>query len=59
MCHSYGELSDSQLLQTFGFLEDLPEASGNPNNCVHFPVSDLLSACKRVLLLLLPTCMFP
>lgn len=40
--HSYGPLSDAQLLQTFGFVEFGDSAAANPHNTVHV-ASDLVA----------------
>jgi hypothetical protein len=46
--HTYGDLSDAALLQTFGFVEELGEG-GNPHNQVHLPLAAVEQACAAVL----------
>jgi hypothetical protein len=39
--HSYGDLSDAELLQTYGFVED-PAVCSNPcNNTAKLPAGDV------------------
>ena len=45
---SYGDLSDAQLLQTYGFVEDMPGAT-NPHNFALLPWRTLVDAAKLVL----------
>lgn len=47
MLHTYGELADAHLLQTFGFVEDLGQES-NPNNTVHLPVEAVVNGCTAM-----------
>lgn len=51
--HTYGDLSDAQLLQTYGFVEAWGPGEGNPHNVAFIPSDDLVAACQvcvRVLL---------
>ncbi|GBF94957.1 hypothetical protein Rsub_07458 [Raphidocelis subcapitata] len=45
--HTYGDLSDAQLLQTYGFLESLP--GPNPNDFALLPFSLLSDGARRTL----------
>lgn len=47
--HTYGDLSDAQLLQTYGFVEQLPYEQPNPHNYVLVPYQTLVAACRMVL----------
>jgi hypothetical protein len=48
--HTYGDLSDAQLLQTYGFLEQLPGGcSANPHNYALLPYRLLLDGARRTL----------
>ncbi len=48
VCHTYGELSDAELLQTYGFVEELPPGVVNPNNRAALFVDDIVAACTQV-----------
>ncbi len=45
--HSYGRLSNAQLLLTYGFVPVLPEGVSNPNDRLPIPVADIISCCER------------
>ena len=45
--HTYGNLSDAQLLQTYGFVEELPSDSLNPHNYVLVAASDVIDCCQQ------------
>lgn len=47
LLHTYGDLSDAELLQTFGFVEVLGE-EGNPHNTVHLPHTSVVDACAAM-----------
>ncbi len=48
--HSYGDLSDAQLLQTYGFVEEWPEGEfTNPHNYALLGWDTLVEACRAVL----------
>ena len=38
LLHSYGNLSDAETLETYGFVEQLPEGHRNPHNSVKVPL---------------------
>ncbi len=38
LLHSYGNLSDAETLETYGFVEDLPDGHRNPHNNVTVPL---------------------
>ena len=48
--HTYGDLSDAALLQTYGFVEDLGGV-GNPHNCVRLPATRLTEVLLAALLI--------
>ncbi|KAK9818347.1 hypothetical protein WJX72_011060 [[Myrmecia] bisecta] len=45
--HTYGTLSDAQLLQTYGFVEQHPAGYTNPHNFVNVAAADMVEACKQ------------
>lgn len=45
--HTYGDLSDAQLLQTYGFVEDFEPGYDNPHNFVPVPTVLLLQSCSE------------
>ena len=47
LLHTYGDLSDAQLLQTYGFVEDFEPGYDNPHNFVPVPTVLLLQSCSE------------
>ena len=47
LLHTYGDLSDAQLLQTYGFVEDFEAGFENPHNFVPVPAQLLLQSCSE------------
>lgn len=47
LLHTYGDLSDAQLLQTYGFVEDFQPGYDNPHNFVPVPVQVVLQSCSE------------
>lgn len=47
LLHTYGDLSDAQLLQTYGFVEAFEPGYDNPHNFVPVPVQLLLQSCSE------------
>ncbi|KAL0029185.1 hypothetical protein WJX79_001145 [Trebouxia sp. C0005] len=47
LLHTYGDLSDAQLLQTYGFVEDVEPGYDNPHNFVPVPTVLLLQSCSE------------
>ena len=47
LLHTYGDLSDAQLLQTYGFVEELEPGFDNPHNFVPVPAQLLLQSCNE------------
>ena len=45
--HSYGRLSDAQLLQIYGFVPVLPEGVSNPDNSLPLSAADVIACCQR------------
>ncbi|KAK9833784.1 hypothetical protein WJX74_005732 [Apatococcus lobatus] len=45
--HSYGVLSDAQLLQTYGFVPNLPPGVSNPDNSLPVTAADVMACCQR------------
>ena len=46
LLHSYGNLSDAETLETYGFVEDLPEGHRNPHNNVKVPLDLVIRTSK-------------
>lgn len=47
LLHTYGDLSDAQLLQTYGFVEAFEPGYDNPHNFVPVPVQLVLQSCSE------------
>ncbi|KAL3141212.1 hypothetical protein ABBQ38_003551 [Trebouxia sp. C0009 RCD-2024] len=47
LLHTYGDLSDAQLLQTYGFVEAFQPGYENPHNFVPVPVHLVLQSCSE------------
>ncbi len=47
LLHTYGDLSNAQLLQTYGFVEDFEPGYDNPHNFVPVPTVLLLQSCSE------------
>lgn len=47
LLHTYGDLSDAQLLQTYGFVEAFEPGYDNPHNFVPVPIQLLLQSCSE------------
>lgn len=64
LLHTYGDLSDAQLLQTYGFVEAFQPGYENPHNFVPVPVHLVLQSCSEsgdeviVLCLCLASCSY-
>ncbi len=46
LLHTYGNLSDAQLLQTYGFVEEFEEGYDNPQNFAVVPAEQVLAVCQ-------------
>ena len=47
LLHTYGDLSDAQLLQTYGFVEEFESGFDNPHNFVPVPSALVLQSCQE------------
>ena len=47
LLHTYGDLSEAQLLQTYGFVEAFQPGYENPHNFVPIPVQLVLQSCSE------------
>ena len=47
LLHTYGDLSDAQLLQTYGFVEEFEPGYDNPHNFVPVPSQLVLQSCSE------------
>lgn len=47
LLHTYGDLSDAQLLQTYGFVQDFEPGYNNPHNFVSVPSQLVLQSCSE------------
>ena len=47
LLHTYGDLSDAQLLQTYGFVEEFEPGFDNPHNFVPVPSVLVLQSCQE------------
>lgn len=47
LLHTYGDLSDAQLLQTYGFVEEFGPGFDNPHNFVPVPSVLVLQSCQE------------
>lgn len=49
LLHTYGDLSDAQLLQTYGFVEEIEDGFDNPHNFVPVLSALVLQSCQEAI----------